>query len=284
MSSALTPVTALTTWQFAPLASAPLAVGAALYLAGTRVTARRHPARRWPWVRTASFFAGLGVVAVATQGSDAVYDDVLLRAHMVQHLLLIMVAPPLLVYGRPVTLALHATHNPWHARIKRITRSRAVTALTWPPVGVACYSMVVLATHLTPLVLARGALHDAEHVAYLVAGYLYFLPVVGSEPIRWRPSLMGRYLLLLAAMPSDMVVGAAYMIAGPFGGYSAADVHVSGVVMLAGSDMIMTALAIVLAVGLARSLAPASAADGLAEYNAYLASLESGSGRAGSPP
>jgi putative copper resistance protein D len=205
---------------------------------------------------------------------------------MVQHLLLIMVAPPLLVYGRPVTLALHATRNPWHARIKRITRSRAVTALTWPPCGVACYFAVVLATHLTPLVLARGALHDAEHATYLVAGYLYFLSVVGSEPTRWRLSFFARYLLLLAAMPADIVVGAAYLIAGPFGGYSAADVHASGVIMLAGSDMIMTALAIVLAVGLARSaaLAPAPAADGLAEYNAYLASLESGSSRTSSPP
>jgi quinol-cytochrome oxidoreductase complex cytochrome b subunit len=48
--------------------------------------------------------AGLAVVAVALQGSAGVHDDVLFSAHMVQHLLLIMAAPPLLVFGRPVTL------------------------------------------------------------------------------------------------------------------------------------------------------------------------------------
>jgi putative copper resistance protein D len=38
---------------------------------------RRHPTRPWPWWRCASFLAGLGVVAIATQSSLGVYDDVL---------------------------------------------------------------------------------------------------------------------------------------------------------------------------------------------------------------
>lgn len=271
----------MTTWQFSPLASAPLVTAVGLYLAGVRAVARRHPARPWPWGRTWAFLAGLCATAVATQGYDAVYDDVLLSAHMVQHLLLIMVAPPLLVFGRPVTLLLHATRNPWHTRVKRIVRSRAAAAVTWPPLGVGGYSAVVAGTHLTPLILATGPLHDAEHVAYLVAGYLFFLPVIGSEPARWRPSLFARYLLLLAAMPADVVTGAAYLLASRFGDYSAADVHLSGLIMLAGSDAIMVALAALLAIGLARSgdlsrvsRASRRAPAELEAYNAYLASLE----------
>jgi cytochrome c oxidase assembly factor CtaG len=275
----LTPVSALTTWQFAPLASVPLVAIAGLYLAGTRTVARRHPVRPWPRGRTLSFLAAICAIAVATQGSDAVYDDVLLRAHMVQHLLLIMVAPPLLVFGRPVTLLLHATRNPWHTWVKRAVRSQAVTALTCPPLGVSLYSAVVVATHLTPLILARGPLHEAEHVAYLVVGYLFFLPVIGSEPTRWQLSHFARYLLLLAAMPADMVTGAAYMLAGPFGGYTTTDVHLSGLIMLAGSDAIMVALAALLVIGLVRtpdrSTIPGRAPAGLEAYNAYLASLES---------
>lgn len=275
MSAVLTPVTALTTWQFVPLVSVPLALGAALYLAGARAVARRHPARPWPGARTAAFLAGLAVIAAAICGSDGVYDDVLLRAHMVQHLLLIMVAPPLLVYGRPVTLLLHATRNPWHARVIRVVRSKTVTALTWPPFCVALYSAVVLATHLTPLILATGWPHDGEHLAYLVAGYLFFLPVVGSEPARWRPSLFGRYLLLLAAMPADIATGAVLMLTRPFGGYSAADVHDAGIIMLGGSELIMTTLALLIAARLLHSPAAREAAGGLREYNAYLARLES---------
>lgn len=274
----LTPVTALTTWQFSAQVSASLAVLAGLYLAGVRAVTRRHPARPWPWGRTWAFLAGLCATAVATQGYDAVYDDVLLPAHMVQHLLLIMVAPPLLVFGRPIMLLLHATRNPWHSRVKRIVRSRAAVAVTWPPFGVGGYSAVVAGTHLTPLILATGALHDAEHVAYLVAGYLFFLPVIGSEPTHWRPPLFARYLLLFAAMPTDMVTGAAYLLARRFGNYSTADVHLSGLIMLAGSDVIMVGLAALLAIGLVRSANLSRASRrvpaGLEAYNAYLASLE----------
>jgi putative copper resistance protein D len=269
-------VAALTTWQFAPLVSVPLALAAALYLAGCRAVARRHPARPWPRARALSFLAGLAVIAVATQGPDAVYDDVSLRAHMVQHLLLIMVAPPLLVYARPVTLALHATRNPWHARVLRVVRSRAVTAVTSPPLAVALYSVTVVATHLTPLILAKGRLHDGEHVAYLVTGYLLFLPVVGSEPTRWRPSVFGRYLLLLAAMPADIVAGAGLLLIRPPGGYAAADAHDAGLIMLAGGEGTMAALALALAIRLAYRPAPARVPEGqLDAYNAYLASLDS---------
>jgi|tagenome__1003787_1003787.scaffolds.fasta_scaffold20923901_3 cytochrome c oxidase assembly factor CtaG len=282
--AALTPGTALTTWQFTPLVSGPLLLLAGAYLAGARMVARRHPLRPWPRSRTVAFLAGLAVIATAIEGSDGIYDDVLLRAHMVQHLLLIMMAPSLLVYGRPVTLLLHATRNPWHRRVIRIVRSETVTALTWPPFSVALYSMVVLATHLTPLILATGWLHDGEHLAYLAAGYLFFLSVIGSEPAGWRPSLFSRYLLLLAAMPADIATGAALLLVRPFGGFGAADVHVAGVIMVAGSELIMTTLAILLAVTLVRTPGTArETVSGLAHYNARLALLESKPPRARTP-
>ncbi len=269
---------ALTTWRFEPFAAVPVAVLAFGYLAAARTRGRRT-ARPWPAVRTLAFLGGLSAITVAMQGWVGVHDDTSLTDHMVQHLLLIMVAPPLLIAGRPVTLLLHAVHNPWHSRVKRLIRSRLVTALTWPPAGLALYSAVVLGTHVTGLVLARGAAHDAEHGAYLLAGYLYFLPVVGSEPIRWRVPVLGRYLLLLAGMPADLATGAVLMLHGPFGPYGAADVRASGVTMLAGSDLIMSGLAVALAVALLterarRTVRPAD----LAGYNAYLASLETPKG------
>jgi cytochrome c oxidase assembly factor CtaG len=278
----LTPARALTTWQFAPLVTALLAVLAGSYLAAVwlvRGRRGRPSAQSWPGGRTAAFLGGLGVVAVATQGSPGAYDDTLLSAHMVQHLLLIMVAPPLLVTGRPVTLLLHATRNPWHTRVKRALRSRAVGALTWPVAGVTLYSAVVLCTHLTGLLLAHGALHDAEHGAYLVAGYLYFLPVIGSEPLRWRLPPLGRYLLIVAVMPADMVTGAVLMLHGPLGQYGAGDVRTAGLIMVAGSELIMAALAVALAVALVRDRTAAARRSGdraadLSAYNAHLASLD----------
>jgi putative copper resistance protein D len=265
---------ALTTWQFEPLAAVPVAVLALCYLAAAR--RHRNSRRPWPARRTLAFLGGLSAITVATQGWVGVHDDTSLADHMVQHLLLIMVAPPLLIAGRPVTLLLHTTRSPWHTRAKRLVRSRVVTALTWPPAGVALYSAAVLGTHLAGLLLAHGAAHDAEHCLYLLAGYLYFLPVIGSEPVRWRMTVLGRYLLLLVAMPADIVTGAVLMLHGPLGPYAAADVRAAGVIMLAGSDLIMTGLAVGLAAATVTDRArrsPVRPAD-LAAYNAYLASLE----------
>jgi cytochrome c oxidase assembly factor CtaG len=302
--SRLPPLTAgdaLTSWQLAPLVSAVLLLLAAAYLAGVRVVGRRHPMRPWPAGRTAAFLLGLTAVAVATQSSIGVYDDVLFSIHMIQHLLLIMVAPPLLIYGRPVTLLLHAARNPLHTRVKRILRSSPVSGLTWPPAAASLYAAVVVSTHLTPLmnlVLENEAVHDAEHAFYLVAGYLYFLPIVGSEPIRWRLSLLGRYLLLLVMMPVDMLVGVTLMLAPrelfppyaragrTWGPGLVADLHQGGLIMFAGSDLIMTVLAVILAARFVQALGgspPWRPAD-LDAYNAWLAVLETnrraGDGRA----
>jgi len=273
----------LTAWQFEPFAAVPVALLAACYLTAARrcghppEAARPHQHHRpWPAVRTLAFLGGLGAVTVATQGWPGVHDEESLAAHMVQHLLLIMVAPPLLIAGQPVTLLLHTVGNPWHTRVKRVIRSRPVTALTWPPAGVALYSAAVLGTHLTGLIFAHGALHDAEHGAYLLAGYLYFLPVIASEPVRWRLSVFGRYLLLLVAMPADLVTGAVLMLHGPLGPYGAADVRDAGLVMVGGADLIMTGLAVALAAVLMteRARRAARPAD-LAAYNTHLASLDS---------
>ena len=259
----LTPRDALLLWQAVPVADAGLLAAAAAYLAGSRRVSHRHPARPWPAGRTASFLAGLLIVAVATQSSVAVYDDVLFTAHMVQHVLLIMVAPPLLVYGRPITLCLHAVRNPAHARVKRILRSPLARALTWPPGVTALYAVVVAVTH-TPLVmdlvLRDPVAHAGEHLLYLAAGYLYFLPIVGSEPTGRRISYPARYLMLLLGMQIDTVVGLALLIQGRaiFPGYARAarhwgptllgDLHAGGVTMWAGSDVVMAALTVVLSV------------------------------------
>ncbi len=289
----LTAGDALTSWQFAPVVSALLTLLVATYLGCVFKVARRHPARPWPAARTAAFVLGMVTVAVATQSCVGVYDDVLFSAHMVQHLLLIMVAPPLLIAGRPVTLLLHAARNPVHTWIKRAVRSPVVSGLTWPPPAAGLYAVVVITTHLTPLmnlVLENAAVHDAEHALYLVTGYLFFLPVVGSEPVRWRLSPLGRYLLLLVTMPVDTLVGVTLMLmprelfpayartGRTWGPTLLADLHLGGLIMFAGSDLVMTALAVILAVGLVRGRGrtrPGSAAD-LDRYNALLASLSSG--------
>src|SRR5579871_3161490 len=141
-SQALPPVSVVQLvglWQFAPVVTAFAVLAAGLYLWGVLRVRRRHPARPWPWYRTALFGGGLFVIVFATESGVGSYDDVLFWDHMIQHLLLLMVAPPLLVVGQPGTLLLHASRNPVHTWAKRAMRSRVVSGLTFPAFGVALY-------------------------------------------------------------------------------------------------------------------------------------------------
>jgi cytochrome c oxidase assembly factor CtaG len=244
-------------WQFAPIVTAFVVLAGGLYLWGVLRVRRRHPARPWPATRTALFLGGLAVVVIATQSGIGSYDDVLFWDHMVQHLLLLMVAPPLLVVGQPVTLLLHASRNPVHTWTKKLLRSRVVTAITWPVFGTALYVGVIVGTHLTGfmnLVLANQTVHNAEHALFLVAGYLYFLPLLGREPIHWKVSYPTRIFLLFIAMPVDAFTGLALGSEGsnPFPNLAVGrpswapspldDVHIGGAVMWVGGAGLMFVL------------------------------------------
>src|SRR5581483_5837852 len=77
---------ALTQWVWAPIPSALVLTAATVYMLGVWRVRRDHPARPWPWPKALSFFAGLGVIIVATQSSIGAYDGVLFWVHMWQHL------------------------------------------------------------------------------------------------------------------------------------------------------------------------------------------------------
>src|ERR1700683_3903997 len=106
-TQALPPVSVLELaglWQFAPVVTAFVVLAAGLYLWGVLRVRRRHPARPWPWYRTALFLGGLAVIVIATESGVGSYDDVLFWDHMIQHLLLLIAAPPMLAGGQAGTL------------------------------------------------------------------------------------------------------------------------------------------------------------------------------------
>jgi cytochrome c oxidase assembly factor CtaG len=247
----------LTHWQFAPVVSASAAIALGLYAWGVVRVARRHPARPWPARRTVMFAAGLAVLVLATQSGIGVYDDLLFWDHMVQHLMLIMVAPPLLIGGQPIMLLLHASRNPLHTWAKRVIRSRLASFLTWPVFGAVAYAAAIAVAHLTNvanLVEQNQLLHNAEHVAFLLVGYLFFLPILGHEPIRWRLSYPVRFVLLVLIMPVDTFTGlflgygsatSPGIPAGPRPAWAPSpvnDLHLGGAVMWIAGDCLMFGL------------------------------------------
>jgi cytochrome c oxidase assembly factor CtaG len=245
-------------WQFAPIVTGFTVILAALYLWGTFRVRKRHPRRPWPVGRTAAFLLGLLAINIATQSGIGTYDDTLFWDHMIQHLLLLMIAPPLLVSGMPVTLLLHASRNPLHTWVIKIIRSKPVVWITWPAAGIVAYAAVIVGTHLTNfmnLVIQHDAVHEGEHVLYLVVGYLYFLPLVGKEPIKWKVSYPLRLFLLFLAMPVDAFTGVVLgsyqtdpflpMAPRNWGPTPLNDIHQGGAVMWIGGAAIMFAVIMV---------------------------------------
>ena len=100
------------------------------YIVGLR---RLHArGRSWPAARTITFLSGMAVILIATESGLADYDRVLFSLHVVQHVLLGMVAPLLLVLGAPVTLALQAGSRAAQRRTLRVLHSFPIRVLTHP--------------------------------------------------------------------------------------------------------------------------------------------------------
>jgi putative copper resistance protein D len=192
-------------WQIADGPDLAAAIAVVLYL-----QCARRVRGGWPWRRTASFIAGVACILVAIQSGIDTYDDWLLSDHMVQHLLLLELAPLLLLAGRPMTLALRSAAPPRRPPLARgIRRLRIVTH---PVSCLAIVWIVVGATHLPAFydaTLRHPLLHDAEHALYLLAGLLLWWPLLDEDPVpSHRLNGFVRLVYMTAAMLPMTLLGA----------------------------------------------------------------------------
>jgi putative copper resistance protein D len=207
--------------------------------------------------------AGLGMLYLALQSPIDAYAGSLLSVHMVQHLVLTMVAAPLLIAGMPITLALQAASRDARKRfIVPVLNAPAVEVLSSPLLGWALFAVVMWGSHLRPIyeaALRNQGLHALEHVAYLSSALLFWSPVIGLEPRARTISHAGRLLYLFLAMPVTALLGLAmyssdrllYPYYGPasssIGVAPLADQHLAGAIMWEGGMLlVLPALAFVL--------------------------------------
>ncbi|HEX2903150.1 MAG TPA: cytochrome c oxidase assembly protein [Jatrophihabitans sp.] len=249
----------ITAWQLDAVAVAVLLVLAACYVTG--VLAARRRGQVWPAQYTLAFAAGLVVVGLATNSSIAVYDMSLFTAHMLGHLMLVMLAPALLMAGRPFNLMLAATSGERQARIRRVLLGRAVSLLTAPPVALASYTVVIVGTHLTGLmdqIMRYTWLGQLEHLTYLVLGCQFFVVVIGDPPIRWRLGVPARLFMLALSMAVDTFTGivllqtktAIHMMPPPNANINPlTDTQTGGAIMWFGGDGIMAVIMVSIAIG-----------------------------------
>jgi putative membrane protein len=149
-----------------------------------------HPRTPVPRQRTAAFVAGMAAIAVALMSGIDRYDTTLFSVHMVQHILLTLVAAPLIALSAPITLVLRvasaATRRRW---ILPILHARLTRVLSFPVVAWLLFAAVMWGTHFSPMFdasLEDPLIHDLEHALYLGAGLLFWWPAVALDPAPWR--------------------------------------------------------------------------------------------------
>jgi putative membrane protein len=205
--------TLITGWQTDWLSLVTVAVDIALG-AGYVLAARRlsHKGRHWsPW-RTASFLAGIVTILVATASGLASYDDSVFSIHVIQHLLLMNVAPIFLVLGAPVTLALQASGRHTQTTILRVLHHPIVEIITNPLVVLFFFSVTMIGYFLTPFYpfsLEHPLVHDLTHLHFLITGCLYWWLVVGIDPSRWRLTPPMKLGFLAVDIPVGTLLGLA---------------------------------------------------------------------------
>ena len=155
--------------------------------------------------RTAAFAAGLATLVVALCSPVDAYADVSFTVHMAQHLLLTLLAPPLLALGAPITLALRAGSPAVRRWIAASLRSPVAAFFANPIVGWTLFVGVPVFVHASPLfdeALRSTPWHALEHGLWLSAALIYWWPIVGVDPnphpVRWPV----RMLSLFLAMPA----------------------------------------------------------------------------------
>jgi putative copper resistance protein D len=183
------------------------------------------------------------------QSGFAAYDDDLLWVHMTQHLVLMMVAAPLLAMGAPVRLCFAAgsvsvrrfvaeiLHDP---SMRLITGTTAAVLL---PLDYFGSMAVYLLTPLYRLSEVNQGFHEFVHVYFLACGLMFWVPMLGQDPVAWRPSLRLKLALVTAGVPIYIAISAAMFAEGKFisPDHSLADIHRGAIAMLVGGVVLTLA-------------------------------------------
>jgi cytochrome c oxidase assembly factor CtaG len=210
-----TPARLLLAWSFNPLVTVGLLAAAVAYLQGRRRLAAEGVA--WPARRTAYFLSGIAAIALALLSPVEAYDTALFSVHVAQHMLLTMVAAPLLALGAPVTLALRVAKGPTRRRLTRVLHSPPLRVVGNPLVAWVLFTLSLYGLYFSPLfdlTLRQPLVHDVVHLHFLAAGLLFWWPVVGLDPSRWRLPHIARLGFVFVMVPFHAFLGVAIMNSG----------------------------------------------------------------------
>src|ERR1700722_3428964 len=235
--------TLLTDW-----AGGPFAIGAAVVVVLVAVwylrAAQHLRARGRPWSRsrTASFLGGLLCVELALGSSVASLAQSRFTAHVAQHLLLMIAAPPLGALGAPLTLLLQTARRPLKTFVLSVLHSRVFAVVSHPIVVFFLYYISMFAFFLTGAIgyaMEHMWLMDLINLGFLGGATLFWWPMVGQDPIpRWNMNPGFKMINLLIGVPIESFLGVALLMkATPVASmYTLASTHTGGGVLWAATE------------------------------------------------
>ena len=206
-------------WTFEPITAALLVLSAMVYAIGVSRLWRRagvgRGIKRW---EAAAFCAGLASLAAALLSPLAWLSSLLFSAHMTQHEALMLVAAPLLVFGRPLQAAHWALPPAHRERTGRWTRRQTVAAgwrlLTGPAAAFALHGAALWIWHVPALyeaALRSEALHAFQHVSFVVTAALFWWGMMHGRYGRFGYGIGVLYVFLTTVHSS--VLGALLTVA-----------------------------------------------------------------------
>ncbi|MGD0930678.1 MAG: cytochrome c oxidase assembly protein [Candidatus Korobacteraceae bacterium] len=183
----------LLSWSVPPAATLALVLTALVYLRGW-VLMRHAGVPFVPLWRAVSFLLGLLSLWIALASPLDTFSGFVLTAHMLQHMMLMMLAPPLLLLGAPVVplvrgLPVFAAREFAGPFLNWRVAKRVGSALTHPIVALLLMGGAMFAWHtprLYELALASSSWHQFEHACFFLASLVFWWPVIQPWPSRTR--------------------------------------------------------------------------------------------------
>ncbi len=202
-----TPASLLLGWTFEPLPTLGIAIALGAWWWAVRRVDAGHPANPVPRRRSVAFGLGMGAIAIALLSGIDAYDTALFSVHMVQHVLLTLVAAPLIALAAPITLLLRVadpgTRRRW---ILPVLHARVTRMLTFPVVAWLAFAVVMWVSHFSALfdaALEDTLVHDLEHVLFLGSALLFWWPAVAQDPAPWRMTHPVRAMYVFLQLPQN---------------------------------------------------------------------------------
>jgi putative membrane protein len=188
------------------------AITLALYAYGVVQFNARYPDRAYPFWRIAAFACGAALMtAVLSPPVDSLADR-FFAWHMMQHVVLTLVGPPLMLLGAPLLLVVALPPPRIARRIAGFAQSPAGHAIFAPITGWILFVAVLWASHFSPLyeaALEHPGVHVAEHALYVTAAFLFWASVVQVGYVPRPVPFAARMLYLFLAIPQGAFLGLA---------------------------------------------------------------------------